>query len=281
MPDPAPNVAARRLARVLRELRKASGLGQEAVRKAIDASAGKISRLENGEFSKVNLNDVRALLAFYKVPEEQQEELLDLARASRGSGWWERYGSVLDSGYAGFEEEASAISTYQPLVVPGLLQTPAYAEAIIRGDQITDAQEIEHRLAFRMRRQQILKRPHPPHLSLIIDQAALSRPFGSADDRRQQLQWLIDAGQAPNIDVRVIPFSAGTHPGLATGFTILDYTDDPSIVYIEMAGNALYLEEADEIASHRLRWQHLRAVALDPGGTAHMLAQLMNDVEVE
>jgi transcriptional regulator with XRE-family HTH domain len=275
----SPNVAVRRLARTLKALRTDAGLSQDQVRDDLELSQGKLSRLENGNFVNINLNDVRALLNYYKVPADKREALLDLARASRKPGWWETYDSVLGSGYAGFEQEAASISTYQPLVIPGLLQTAAYADAAIRGDQITDPQEIEHRLAFRMKRQEILTRPEPPHLSVIIDQAALARPFGGADDRRQQLQRLVDAGRSAHIDVRLIPFAAGMHAGLACGFTILDYTEDPSIAYVEMGGNALYLETAQEIEGHRLRFQRLRDTALDAQATAQMLSQLMNDVE--
>ncbi|MGW5416572.1 helix-turn-helix domain-containing protein [Actinomadura geliboluensis] len=278
----SPTIARRRLSRELRRLRHDAGLTADKVRGDIDLSQGKMNRLETGIGPQPNISDIRVLLDYYKVADDEREALLNLARLSRERGWWERdFGDVLGSAYAGFEAEAARIYTYQPLVIPGLLQTVPYARAAIRGGLIRDPDEIQRRIDYRLTRQRILQHADPPELWAVIDEAAVSRPFGTKDDREEQLRRLIDTGESEHITVQVIPFSAGMHAGLASSFTLLEYARDPTIVHIEMGPNALYLEKADEIESHRLKFQHLQATALDKDTSVRFLTRLLGKVRDE
>lgn len=278
----SPTIARRRLSRELRRLRHEAGLTADKVRGDIDLSQGKMNRLETGIGPQPNISDIRVLLDYYKVGDEEREALLSLARLSRERGWWERdFGDVLGSAYAGFEAEAARIYTYQPLVIPGLLQTVPYARAAIRGGLIRDPDEIQRRIDYRLTRQRILQHADPPELWAVIDEAAVSRPFGTSTDREEQLQRLIDTGESEHITVQVIPFSAGMHPGLASSFTLLEYVGDPTIVHIEMGPNALYLEKADDVESHRLKFQHLQATALDKDASVRFLTRLLDKVRDE
>ncbi|WP_160573878.1 helix-turn-helix domain-containing protein [Actinomadura physcomitrii] len=276
----SPTIARRRLSRELRRLRLDAGLTADKVRGDIDLSQGKMNRLETGIGPQPNMSDIRVLLDYYKVSGEEKEALLNLARLSRERGWWEKeYADVLGNAYAGFEAEAARIHTYQPLVIPGLLQTVPYARAAIRGGLIRDPEEIQRRIDFRMTRQRILDHPDPPHLWAVLDEAAVARPFGTASEREEQLQRLIDTGESEHITVQVIPFSAGMHPGLACSFTLLEYAEDPTIVHIEMGRNALYLEQPEDIESHRLKYQHLLAAALDKDSSVAFLTKLRDQVK--
>lgn len=278
----SPTIARRRLSRELRRLRHDAGLTADKVRGDIDLSQGKMNRLETGIGPQPNISDIRVLLDYYKVADDEREALLNLARLSRERGWWERdFGDVLGSAYAGFEAEAARIYTYQPLVIPGLLQTVPYARAAIRGGLIRDPDEIQRRIDYRLTRQRILQHADPPELWAVIDEAAVSRPFGTKADREEQLRRLIDTGESEHITVQVIPFSAGMHAGLASSFTLLEYARDPTIVHIEMGPNALYLEKADEIESHRLKFQHLQATALDKDTSVRFLTRLLGKVRDE
>ncbi|MFG2017356.1 helix-turn-helix domain-containing protein [Actinomadura geliboluensis] len=278
----SPTIARRRLSRELRRLRHDAGLTADKVRGDIDLSQGKMNRLETGIGPQPNISDIRVLLDYYKVADDEREALLNLARLSRERGWWERdFGDVLGSAYAGFEAEAARIYTYQPLVIPGLLQTVPYARAAIRGGLIRDPDEIQRRIDYRLTRQRILQHADPPELWAVIDEAAVSRPFGTKDDREEQLRRLIDTGESEHITVQVIPFSAGMHVGLASSFTLLEYARDPTIVHIEMGPNALYLEKADEIESHRLKFQHLQATAFDKDTSVRYLTRLLGKVRDE
>ncbi|MEV4678736.1 MULTISPECIES: helix-turn-helix domain-containing protein [Actinomadura] len=278
----SPTIARRRLSRELRRLRHDAGLTADKVRGDIDLSQGKMNRLETGIGPQPNISDIRVLLDYYKVSDDEREALLNLARLSRERGWWERdFGDVLGSAYAGFEAEAARIYTYQPLVIPGLLQTVPYARAAIRGDLIRDPEETQRRIDFRVTRQRILDHSDPPQLWAVIDEAALRRPFGTAAQRREQLQRLIDTGETEHMTVQVIPFSAGMHPGLACGFTLLEYEDDPTIVYIDMARNALYLEQPHDIETHSRMYRHLQAAALDKDTTVQFLTRLLDEVRDE
>lgn len=278
----SPTIARRRLSRELRRLRLEAGLTADKVRADVELSQGKMSRLETGVGPQPNMSDIRVLLDYYKVLGEEREALLNLARLSRERGWWEReYGDVLGNAYAGFEAEAARIYTYQPLVIPGLLQTVPYARAAIRGGLIRDPEEIQRRIEFRVTRQRILDHADPPHLWAIIDEAVVSRPFGTKTERQEQLQRLIDTGESEHITVQLIRFSAGMHPGLACSFTLLEYEHDPTIVYIDMADNALYLEQPHDVERHNLMYRHLQATALDKDATVRILTKLLNEVRDE
>lgn len=278
----SPTIARRRLSRELRRLRHEAGLTADKVRGDIDLSQGKMNRLETGIGPQPNISDIRVLLDYYKVGDDEREALLNLARLSRERGWWEKeFSDVLGTAYAGFEAEAARIHTYQPLVIPGLLQTVPYAHAAIRGGLIRNPEEIQRRIDFRVTRQKILEHAHPPHLWAVIDEAVIRRPFGTRTEREEQLQRLIDTGESEHITVQVIPFSAGMHPGLACSFTLLEYEDDPTIVYIDMASNGLYLEQPHDVEHHNRMYQHLRATALDKDATVRFLTMLLSELKDE
>ncbi|MBA9002848.1 helix-turn-helix domain-containing protein [Thermomonospora cellulosilytica] len=279
----SPTIRRRRLSRELRKLREESGLTAEQVWRRLEWSAGKLSRIEHNDWRRPNPRDVKDLLDLYGITDESRREaLITLARESRERGWWEtEFGDVLGGDYAGFEAEAERIHSYEPLVICGLLQTAAYARAAIRGDMIRDPEEVERRVALRMKRQAILTGPNPPTLWAIMDEAALHRPFGTPEERIEQLERLIATGDSDHITVQVIPFSVGMHPGLACGFALLDYADpdESSIAYVEMGGNALYLERAEDLKSHSLRFQHLQAAALSKDATTAFLKRLRDDLK--
>ena len=216
---------------------------------------------------KPMVTDTRMLLEIYGVPRDdpRHEELITLTREARQRGWWSSYREVLDDPYVEFEASAEKIHCYELSVIPGLLQTPAYAAALYRGWLVRDPAEIEQLVRLRMERQAILAHDDPPYFWTVIDEAALLRPFGTPDDRREQLQRLIATERMRHVTVQVLPMNAGPHLGMAGPFSILDFPEDhPSIVYIEAEPNSLYLEERAEIQRYSVVFQHLLAMALSP-----------------
>ena len=128
------------------------------------------------------------------------------------------------AGWPDKEAQARRLRSFQPLVVPGLLQTETYARAILSTRMGATREELDDAVAGRMERQRILEREHPPELWVILDEAVLRRPVGGPDVMREQLARLVEAGQRPNIAIQVVPFGAGAHEGLRGGaFVVADF----------------------------------------------------------
>jgi hypothetical protein len=276
----SPSVRRRRLSRELRRLREETDLTADEVGRRLEWSQGKLSAMETNKWKRPNPRDIKDLCELYGTDDATRDALMNMARESRKRGWWEEYGNVLDPGYVGFEQEARSLHTYQPLVIPGLLQTPAYIRALARADMVRDPAEIDRRVEMRMTRQEILRHWDPLKLWVVVDEAALHRDFGTPGDRKEQLQRLIDTDDLENVILQVLPFSAGLHAGLACGFVILSYADDPSIVYMETGGgNALYLETPKDLERHSLKFQHLQASALAPDASIRFMSDMISRLE--
>jgi transcriptional regulator with XRE-family HTH domain len=235
----------------LRRLREACGISRAAAGEAIQASASKISRLEQGR-AGFKQRDVADLLALYGVHDAaDRQAMLDLVKQDTMPGWWTDYADVVPGRFEpflGLELAASMIRCYEVQVIPGLLQTEDYARAVIRlahsGD--TDAR-IQRRASLRMHRQRILARPDPPQLWVVIDETALRNVLGGAAIHRAQLEHLIDVIGRPHITVQVIPLGAGVDLEPNEPITILRFPQDqlPDVVYVKHLSRALYLEPTD------------------------------------
>lgn len=275
----SPTVRRRRLARELRKLREGAGLTADRVTRKLEWADGKVNRLERALAVRPRVSDIKALLDVYDVADEaRREALFTLTREARQRGWWTAYGALEDN-YVEFEAEATKIFSFQPLVIPGLLQTPAYARALHRGWLMTDEQKIERLIQLRMERQKILDHEQPPFLWAVIDECAVIRSFGSADAKAEQLQRLIDTERLEHITVQIMPMTADPHPGLSGSFVILDYEEDPSLVYREFRPESLYIEGQKEVEERRRVFQHLSATALGPNESITYLRRLAEQSE--
>lgn len=261
-----PTVRRRRLGAELRRLRVACGLKSTEVAARLMVSQSKISHLENGNRA-VSPRDVRDLCALYEVTDQQViDSLMEMARESGQRGWWHPYGGLSDSVYIGLETDAASLHTYAPMVIPGLLQTPAYAQAVI-GETIplpTVEQAATH-LKVRLRRQHRIYDPaRPLRLWAVLDESALRRVVGGPDVMREQLDHLKALSAEPHITIQVLPYTVGAHPGLSGQFSILRFADSPEagVVYLERFTSDLYLEKPSDVQHYRLMYDHLQAQAL-------------------
>ncbi|HEV7831216.1 MAG TPA: helix-turn-helix transcriptional regulator [Pseudonocardiaceae bacterium] len=267
----------------LRRLREASGITREAAGDTIRASSSKISRLELGRVSSKE-RDVADLITLYGITDaEERELLLTLARQANAPGWWRQYGDVLPNWfetYLGLEQAASVIRTYEPQLVPGLLQTEDYARAIMLLRHLhTSHGEIERRVALRMTRQAFLSQPAAPDLWVALDEAALRRPLGDQKVQQAQLQHLIEMAQRPNITLQIVPFDVGAHAAAGGPFTILRFSepDLPDIVYLEHLTNALYLDKKRDIVEYLAIMDNLCIQAESPTNTLSLLRKVINE----
>ncbi|MGW0587580.1 helix-turn-helix domain-containing protein [Streptosporangium sp. NPDC002607] len=276
----SPTVRRRRLAAELRRLREAAGLTMEEVAQSLDMSRATISRLEAGKTARPRPRDIRDILKLYKVGDPQREAVMDLARGARERGWWEQYKGVFTGTYVGLEAEASSIDTFEPLVIPGLLQTAAYTAELTRASLTHDPAEIDKHVEARMRRQEILQRPNSPRYWAIIDEAALLRPVGDVEVMRGQLHKLIDTHPLEHVTIQVIPMSAGPHIGLWGQFVILGFPDptDRNVVYVETPTDGLYLEEPEHLERYNLMMQRLVADALGVDASIAYLSKLIDQL---
>lgn len=262
-----PTVRRRRLGQELRRLRELKGMTAEEVAERLLVSQSKISRLENGRRS-ISQRDVRDLCGVYEVEDQRVvESLMEMARDSRQQGWWHAFGDIPFSVYIGLETDAESLRVYEPQLVTGLLQTRAYAEALVQGAlPETSAADIEKRVQVRMRRQErITAELNPLRLWVVLDEAALRRLVGNRLVMREQLEYLIEMSQQPHITVQVLPFEVGAHPGLNGQYAILEFADaaDSSVVYLEGVTSDLYLEKAHDVQKYAVMYEHLRAQSLN------------------
>ncbi|MCG7210608.1 MULTISPECIES: helix-turn-helix domain-containing protein [Streptomyces] len=262
-----PTVRRRRLGQELRRLRELKGMTAEEVAERLLVSQSKISRLENGRRS-ISQRDVRDLCGVYEVEDQRVvDSLMEMARDSRQQGWWHAFGDIPYSVYIGLETDAESLRVYEPQLVTGLLQTRAYAEALVQGAlPETSAADIEKRVQVRLRRQERITAEHNPlRLWVVLDEAALRRLVGNRLVMREQLEYLLEMSQRPHITVQVLPFECGAHPGLNGQYAILEFADaaDSSVVYLEGVTSDLYLEKAHDVQKYAVMYEHLRAQSLN------------------
>ncbi|EGG43740.1 MULTISPECIES: helix-turn-helix domain-containing protein [Streptomyces] len=276
-----PTVRRRRLGQELRRLRELKGMTAEEVAERLLVSQSKISRLENGRRS-ISQRDVRDLCGVYEVEDVRiVDSLMQMAKDSRQQGWWHSFGDIPYSVYIGLETDAASLRIYDPQVVPGLLQTRPYAEALIAGAlPETASADIDKRVQVRMRRQERISAPENPlRLWTVLDEAALRRVVGSRLVMREQLEHLVEQSQLPHVTVQVIPFEMGAHPGLNGQYAILEFPDtaDSSVVYIEGVTSDLYLEKAADVQKYSVMYEHLRAQALNVEQSREVISRIAKE----
>ncbi|MFB6596466.1 helix-turn-helix domain-containing protein [Streptomyces diastaticus] len=265
----------------LRRLREGRGITREAAGYSIRASESKISRMELGRVS-FKARDVEDLLTLYGVADgAERAALLDLAREANVAGWWHSYSDVLPGWfqtYVGLEGAASLIRVYEVQFVHGLLQTEAYAHAVVeRGMPGASAAEIDRRVALRLERQKLLVSERAPGFHVVLDEAALRRPYGDRAVMREQLEHLIEISERPNVTLQVMPFSFGGHAGESGAFALLRFpeSDLSDVVYLEQLTSALYLDKREEVAQYERVMERLQRDSPDPGRTRDLLRGLV------
>ena len=266
----------------LRQLREAAGLKAEQVGEHADCSASTISRIEGGKVG-IRRGVLIQLLDLYGVSdEEHRETLLTLARQGKQRGWWVRYGELPASyaQYIGFESAASEIRNYEPLIIPGQLQTEEYVRALFRAAEPYQTDEtVEKRVQVRMARQGLLTGEGPVRFLTVLDEGVLRRLIGGPDVMRGQLKRLSEAAQMPNVTVQILPFSGGAYAGMAGSFAILDFPSAaaPTIACAEGLTGALYAE-GEDVHRYTLVFDNLRAAALSPLESARLIDSVREEL---
>lgn len=269
----------RRLAAELRRLRHETGLSIEDVAAGLGWQTSKLSRIENRQIG-ISTADLRKLLAAYKVEDrEYRDQLADMARRATERGWWQSFSSdVVPTALAnliGLETEARTIRSYEPELVPGLLQTEAYARAIMRAWQPSwTAADIDRRVDIRMARQDVLREAGvAPQANCIINESVLRRNVGGNEVMHEQVEMLAKERDPANVTVQVLSFNSGAHPAMTGPFQILTFHDpgDLGIVHVESTMTAITLEQPGELRRYDEIWGSLQARALSPEDSRVMM----------
>jgi hypothetical protein len=277
-----PTVAKRRLSRLLAELRIKNGYTANQVCDKLNWGRGKVGRFEANAWKRPEMSDVRDLLRIYDVGQAQREELEDLAVRARARRWWREYGDVFgDSEYPGFEEDAVRICVYMPLILPGLLQTSAYVEAYAKvGTQSAEWQG--RTLQARLRRQEILTRGGStrPELIAVITEASLMYRWGTQAQRREQVDHLVAMSRQPGVQVRLLRFEDGPHPGMSSLISVFDFPgDEPSMVYLENDAGIREVSSSSEVEPFTGLFGRIRDAALGEAATTAHLKHLAETLE--
>jgi hypothetical protein len=265
----------------LRRLRESLNISRDRAASAIRASDAKLCRMELGRVG-FKQRDVADLLTLYGVQDpDVRQEYLDSVQRANEPGWWRAYGDAFPSWFEqhlGLEEAASLIRTYEVQFIPGLLQTPAYAEAVIRlGHPISSPEAVQRRVQLRMTRQELLTRPGAPKLWVVVDEAALRRPLGGSAVMRDQLRHLIEIASLQNVTLQVLPFHVGGHAAAGGPVTVLRFPvpDLPDVVYLEQLSSALYLDKPDEVDHYLAVMDRLSLVASPAVDSVAFLEQVL------
>lgn len=256
-------VRRRRLASELRKLREHAGLTLEDAAARVDISKSALSRIETAK-SGARVPVVKVLLELYKVDEPTRDSLVQLTREARQRGWWHQYAAVMPQGFdafLGFEEEATERLQFSVTVVPGLLQTREYAEAVLREQAAISQEVIDQRVRLRMSRQAMVGQGDGSETWFVLDEAALRRVVGGPAVMAAQLAHLSDLMCGGTLNLQVLPLSVGAYVAMESAFTIFRFASDPAIVQIELTNSSVYLEDPAEVRRYCQAFDRIRAAA--------------------
>lgn len=277
-----PVVVRRRLGSELRRLREGAGMSLEQAARELEVSPSKISRLENGQ-SPAKLWDVRNMLTLYGVVDEEYRRRAERwVSEGKAQGWWHPFSDAspadLDR-YISLEAEAAEIRVYNAPFLYGLLQTEAYARALLRSTlpELSE-DEFDGLTSIRLGRRYVLDSTEPPDVRVVIDESTLWRRVGGADVMREQWERLDELSS--RLDLRVRLVDAEPHLALQSPFTIFvprEPSTDPTVVNLESAFHDSYWEEVEDVARFVASFDQLHRTALDPDRSRALIRRLVQE----
>ncbi|MET8828609.1 helix-turn-helix transcriptional regulator [Streptomyces sp. NPDC004610] len=281
----APSVLRMILGRQLEELRVRAGLTFEQAGEAIGVSHSTIRRMEAAKVARLRLADAEKLLQIYGVTDPQEiDTFLKSVREANKRGWWHTYRDVMPDWFAAYlslEQAALQIRAYENQFVHGLLQTRDYARALLgAGNPHAAPEATERRVALRMRRQELLTRPVPPRLWVVMDETVLRWPVGGAEVMRAQIDHLIEMNRLPHVTLQVMRFANGPHPAMRAGaYHIFRFQapELPDIVYLNGLVGAVYLDKRDDVVVYREALDRLGAQAAPVSRTESHLGAIRKE----
>ncbi|NYV73675.1 helix-turn-helix transcriptional regulator [Streptomyces sp. UH6] len=237
-----------RLRKRLRAAREQAGLTHLDVAERLEWSPSKINRIETGKVG-LSITDARVLMDLYGISDPAEvEEITELARAARRPPWWAPYRNAAPPEFMrhlSYESSAIRISAFQCTVIPGLLQTEEYAKVVLR-----DSSDPVNQLELRLQRQERIVHRGGPRLNFILDEAAIRRVVGGEQTMKQQLEKLLTVNELPNVQIKVVPFTAGLYPQFRSPYVLFEFAeeDEDLIAYLEKPDGQVFLSERSPYA---------------------------------
>jgi Domain of unknown function (DUF5753) len=274
-------IAKRRLSRQLTAARLRTGYTANHACDILNWGRGKVGRFEANQWKRPELSDIRDLIRIYGIEAEEKEEIEALAIRARSRPWWREYPEIFDSEFPGYENDATTIRVFMPLVLPGLLQTPAYTEALLRAGPRPPAYR-RRAAESRLRRQEILDRGDgtEPTVSAVITEASLLYRWGMREDRREQIEHLIALSLRRNVQLHIQRFEDGPPTGIVSMVNIFGFRDDePDLVFVETDYSVEEVSEAESVQGYIESFERAGDAALEPADTVGYLERLAKRME--
>ncbi|MGW1651223.1 helix-turn-helix domain-containing protein [Streptomyces atratus] len=272
----------RQLGAMMRKLRARKGMTLEEAGRLVGISKATVSRYETQE-GPVKWPIADALCRQYDATDAERNAVVALAKDAKQQGWWAPYTDSISADMSlllTLEDEAAREDHFSCTYVPGLLQTRNYSTAIQGANEMRLApDEIQRLVDIRMKRQEILSRPKPPHLWAILDESVVRRVVGSPDIMRDQLSHLLEANDSQHITLQILPFSKGAHCAALGSFVILGGVEASlDVVYVDLHVGSLFLEKDEELDRYRLAFDYLRAQALDMAASSALIKRVLKEM---
>ncbi|MFI6462749.1 helix-turn-helix domain-containing protein [Streptomyces sp. NPDC050528] len=279
-----PTVRSRRLGTALKQYRQAAKFDQPQAADLIASSQARISRVESGHATP-RVIEVRLLLDAYGVKDpEVRVKLEELAKNSKNRGWWLEHAAHLRPDYVdhiALEDDATYIREWQPVMVPGLLQTPAYAEAAIAsGPHYIDPDRVDQLVKVRVGRQTKIEDGGASYTA-ILSEAVIVHPLVSVELHREQLSAILEIGKRKNVTVQVLPFSAGVLVGYTSAFSSFSFDEEPTVEAVTMDNlrGTSVLEGAEDLAAYANAYDLLRSSALAPDASMKLIRGVLRSLK--
>lgn len=261
----------------LANYRKRTGLKQADAAKRAGVSVGKLSHLETGERQQQPA-DIANVLAAYGAPQHDINRLTSLAEVPDESNWWGAWRDVVPDWFGtfvGLERLATKEFVFEPILVPGLLQTQNYARALSRSSQRVRVDHSERVVEVRMERAQRLSDDNPMYLHAAVNEQALRLSVGTVEIMREQYEHLIALAERPNITLQVVVPERGPHQAVTGQFVVLEFDQVRPVVYAELQDGAMYVQHPGEVDTYRESARSLEEVALPPDESVRLIADLI------
>ncbi|MFE7271294.1 helix-turn-helix transcriptional regulator [Streptomyces sp. NPDC057623] len=279
-----PTVRSRRLGTALKQYRQAAKLDQPQAAEIIASSQARISRVESGHATP-RVIEVRLLLDAYGITDsEVRDKLEELAKHSKNRGWWLEHAEHLRPDYVdhiALEDDATHIREWQPIMVPGLLQTPAYAEAVVAASpHYIEPERAAELVKVRMGRQAKIEEGGASYTAILWE-AVLTQPLVSVEIHREQLSAILEVGKRKNVTVQVLPVSAGVLAGYSCAFYSFSFDEEPTVEAVAMDNlrGTSVLEGAEDLAAYANTFDLLRSSALTPDASAKLIRGILRSLK--
>ncbi len=281
----SPLMLRRRLRTELRTARLSKELTQEQVATEMEWSLSKMNRIEKAK-SGISANDLKMLLSLYGITDQERtEELLALARAAKQSPWWSRYSDVAPPDLLElieYEYAASAVSQFETMFVPGILQTEDYATAVLQGflGEKSPAERVAALVELRTRRRELLTSENAPKFHFVLDESVIHRLVGSPAITSRQFMHLVRVAELSNVTIQIVPFAVGLHPGMTGPFEVVEFDDAPDekIVFLEGPRGDFISDDPEETDSYLESFRRIIEKSLGPSDSVERLRKAAGEM---